>query len=53
VRANTRGEYRRLLVNVALTCFDREVRVRELGRAAVQHFVDWPTTRPGRDGRLS
>jgi integrase len=52
VRANTRGEYRRLLVNFALTYFDREVRVGELDRAAVQHFVDWLTTRPGRDGRL-
>ena len=28
------------------------VRVGELDRAAVQHFVDWLTTRPGRDGRL-
>jgi hypothetical protein len=46
VRATTRGEYRRLLVNFALTYIDREVRVREL--AAVQHFVDWLTTRPGR-----
>ncbi len=53
VRANTRREYRRLLVNFALTYFDREVRVRDLDRAAVQHFVDWLTTRPGRDGRLS
>jgi integrase len=26
--------------------------VRDLDRAAVQHFVDWPTTRPGRAGRL-
>ena len=52
VRANTRREYRRLLVNFALTYFDREVRVRDLDRAAVQHFVDWPTTRPGRAGRL-
>ncbi|MGZ8647665.1 MAG: tyrosine-type recombinase/integrase [Solirubrobacteraceae bacterium] len=52
VRANTRREYRRLLVNFALTCFDREVRVRDLDRAAVQHFVDWLTTRPGRAGRL-
>jgi hypothetical protein len=52
VRANTRREYRRLLVNFALTYFDREVRVGELDRAAVQHFVDWLTTRPGRDGRL-
>jgi len=32
--------------------FDREVRVRDLDRGAVQHFVDWLTTRPGRDGRL-
>ncbi|HKR98843.1 MAG TPA: tyrosine-type recombinase/integrase, partial [Candidatus Dormibacteraeota bacterium] len=52
VRANTRREYRRLLVNFALTYFDREVRVRGLDRAAVQHFVDWLTTRPGRAGRL-
>ena len=49
VRANTRREYRRLLVSFALTYFDREVRVRDLDRAAVQHFVDWLTTRPGRD----
>jgi integrase len=52
VRVNTRREYRRLLVNFALTYFDRAVRVRELDRAAVQHFVDWLTTRPGREGRL-
>ena len=52
VRANTRGEYRRLLVNFALSYFDREVRVRDLDRAAVQRFVDWLTTRPGRAGRL-
>jgi len=52
VRANTRRECRRLLVNFALTYFGREVRVRVLDRAAVQHFVDWLTTRPGRDGRL-
>ena len=52
VRANTRREYRRPLVNFALTYFDREVRVRDLDRAAVQHFVDWLTPRPGRAGRL-
>jgi integrase len=52
VRANTRREYRRLLVNFALSYFDREVRVRDLDRAAVQQFVDWLTTRPGRAGRL-
>jgi len=52
VRENTRREYRRLLVNFALVYFDREVRVGDLDRAAVQHFVDWLTTRPGRDGRL-
>lgn len=52
VRANTRREYRRLLVNFALTYFDREVRVRDLDRAAVQHLVDWLTARPGRDERL-
>lgn len=48
----TRHEYRRLLVNFALSYFDREVRVRDLDRAALQRFVDWLTTRPGRDGRL-
>lgn len=52
MRANTRREYRRLLVNFALTYFDRDVRVRDLDRAALQHFVDWLTTRPGRAGRL-
>jgi Phage integrase SAM-like domain len=52
VRANTRREYRRLLVNFALTYFDRDVRMRDLDRAAVQQFVDWLTTRPGRAGRL-
>jgi site-specific recombinase XerC len=52
VRENTRREYRRLLVNVALSYFDPEVRVGELDRAAAQHFVDWLTTRPGRNGRL-
>jgi hypothetical protein len=52
VRASTRREYRRLLVNFARTYFDREVRVRDLDRAALQQFVDWLTTRPGRAGRL-
>jgi integrase len=52
VREATRREYRRLLVNFALTYFDREVRVRDLDRTALQHFVDWLTTRPGRSGRL-
>jgi integrase-like protein len=52
VRANTRREYRRLLVNFALTYFDREMRVRDLDRVAVQHFVDWLTTLPGWEGRL-
>jgi hypothetical protein len=52
VRANTRREYRRLLVTFALTYFDREVRVRDIDRTAVQQFVDWLTTRPGRAGRL-
>jgi hypothetical protein len=52
VRANTRREYRRLLVNFALSYFDADVRVGDLDRAAVQHFVDWLTTRPGRAGRL-
>jgi hypothetical protein len=52
VREKTRREYRRLLVNFALTYFDREVRVGDLDRTAVQHFVDWLTTHPGREGRL-
>jgi hypothetical protein len=52
VRVDTRREYRRLLANFVLTYFDREVRVRELDRSAVQRFVDWLTTRPGREGRL-
>jgi integrase len=52
VRANTRREYRRLLANFGLGYFDREVRVRDLDRPAIQQFVDWLTTRPGRDGRL-
>jgi integrase len=52
LRENTRREYRRLLVNFALTYFDREVRVRDLDRAALQSFVDWLTSRPGRRGRL-
>jgi site-specific recombinase XerC len=52
VRAATRREYRRLLVNFALTYFDPEVRARDLDRASVQQFVDWLTTRPGRRGRL-
>ena len=44
VRANTRREYRRLLVNFALTYFDREVRVRDLDRrcAAVRGLADDP-----------
>jgi len=53
VRANTRREYRRLLVNFALTYFGHEVRVRDLDGAAVQQFVDWLTTQPGRDGRIT
>lgn len=40
MRESTRREYCRLLVNFALTYLDREVRVRDLDRAAVQHFVD-------------
>jgi hypothetical protein len=47
VRANTRREYRRLLVTFALTHFEREVRVRDLDRAAVQRFVDWADDPPG------
>jgi integrase len=51
VRANTRRESCRLLANLALSYFGREVRVRDLDRSAVQQFVDWLTTCPGRDGR--
>ena len=43
VRANTRREYRRLLVNFALTYFDREVRVRRSRSrrcAAVRRLAD-------------
>jgi hypothetical protein len=51
-RTNTRREYRRLLATFALTYFDRDVRVRDLDRVAVQQFVDWLTTPPRRAGRL-
>jgi integrase len=53
VRASTRREYRRLLETFALCYFGGEVRVSDLDRAAVQGFVDWLTSRPGRHGRLS
>ena len=46
VRANTRREYRRLLVNFALTYFDREIRVRDLGSrrgAALRRLADDPS----------
>jgi len=52
VRENTRREYGRLLATFALRYFDRELRVRDLDRAAVQRFVDWLTSLPGRNGRL-
>ena len=52
VRENTRREYRRLLATFALRYFDRELRVRDVDRVAVQRFVDWLTSLPGRDGRL-
>jgi integrase len=41
-----------LLVTFALRYFDREL-VRDVDRAAVQHFVDWLIAQPGRKGRLS
>jgi integrase-like protein len=53
LRDNTRREYGRLLVTFALTYFDRELGVRDMDRVAVQHFVDWLTSRRGRNGRLS
>jgi hypothetical protein len=45
VRANTRREYRRLLVNYALRYFDRELRVRDLDRccAALRGLADDPS----------
>ena len=52
VRENTRREYRRLLATFALRYFDRDLRLRDLDRAAVQRFVDWLTSLPGRNGRL-
>jgi len=52
LRETTRREYRRLLATLALRDFDRELRVRDLDRVAVQGFVDWLTSRPGRNGRL-
>jgi integrase len=52
VRENTRREYRRLLATFALRYFDRDARLRDLDRPAVQGFVDWLTSQPGRDGRL-
>jgi hypothetical protein len=51
VRENTRREYRRLLATFALRYFDRELRLRDVDRAAVQGFVDWLTSLPGRSGR--
>jgi hypothetical protein len=50
LRENTCREYRRLLETFALSYFDRQVRVRELDRAAVQGFVERLTNRPGRRG---
>jgi len=52
VRENTRREYRWLLTTFALRHFDRELRLRDLGGAGVQGFVDWLTSQPGRNGRL-
>jgi integrase len=53
VREHTPREYRRLLVTFARRYFDRELQVRDVDRAAVQHFVDWLIAQPGRKGRLS
>jgi hypothetical protein len=49
-RENTRREYRRLLATFALRYFDRDVRLRDLDRPAVQRFVDWLASQPGRNG---
>ena len=53
LRDGTRREYRRLLTTFALRYFDRELRLRDLDAAKLQQFVDWLTSRPGRNGRLS
>jgi len=53
VRENTREEYRRLLATFTLRFFERELAVRDVNRVALQRFVDWLTTKPGRAGRLS
>jgi len=53
VRELTRREYRRLLVTFALRYFNREVRVADVDRVAVQQFVDWLITQRGRKGRLT
>jgi integrase len=53
VRLHTRREYRRLLVSFALRYFDREVRVSDVDRVAVQQFVDWLIGQRGRKGRLT
>jgi hypothetical protein len=41
MRANTRREYRRLLVNFALRYFDRELQLRDVDPVAMQQFVEW------------
>jgi integrase len=53
VREHTRREYRRLLVTFALRYFDRQVRVADVDRVAVQQFVDWLIAQRGRHGRLT
>jgi integrase len=53
VREQTREEYRRLLSTFALRYFDRDLRLAELDRRALQGFVTWLTDRHGSRGRLS
>jgi integrase len=52
VREQTREEYRRLLSTFALRYFDRDRRLADVDRRALQGFVTWLTDSPSR-GRLS
>jgi integrase len=53
IKEQTREEYRRLLSTFALRYFSTDIRLSELDRRAVQGFVGWLVTQPGRRGRLT
>jgi integrase len=53
IKGQTREEYRRLLITFALRYFSTDIRLSELDRRAVQGFVGWLVTQPGRRGRLT